>query len=251
MGVVISIALQKGGTCKTTTALNLASILGYRHKKVLYIDMDSQCDSTYFSGIDDSAYTIYDVLGGGCTPDAAIQPCKYYDIIPASQALAKVEMAEDAEPTMLRDAIKPLKNKYDYIVIDTPPALGRLSYNALVASNYVVIPTEPRPAALRGIQRLHDTISSIQAQLNPSLKVAGILLVKYSNRTILNRDIKKMVEDYARLMNTQVFMATIREGIAAAEAQTLRQPLVDYAPSCKPLIDYKGFTSELLKKIGG
>lgn len=251
MAITISITLQKGGTCKTTTALNLASILGYKHKKVLLIDMDGQCDSTYFSGIDDPDLTIFDVFGEGCRTDEAIQSCRYYDILPASPALTKVEMAEDAEPTMLRDAIKSLKSKYDYIVIDTPPALGHLSFNALVASDYVVIPTEPRPAALRGIQRLHSTINTIQERLNPSLQVAGILLIKYSNRTILNRDIKRMIEDYVTLMDTQIFTATIREGIAAAEAQTLRQPLIDYAPHSKPLIDYKGFTGELIKKIGG
>ncbi len=251
MGVVISIALQKGGTCKTTTALNLASILGYKHKKVLYIDMDSQCDSTYFSGVDDPDLTVFDVLGGGCTPDEAIQHCKYFDLLPGSPALAKIEMAEDVEPTMLRDAIQLIKDKYDFVVIDTPPALGRLSFNSLVASDYVIIPAEPRPGALKGLHRLHGTITSIQDQLNPSLKVAGILLVKYSNRTILNRDIKKMIEDYAQLMNTQVFTSTIREGIVIPESQTLRLPLVDYASHSKPLIDYRGFASELIKRIGG
>lgn len=250
MAITIAITLQKGGTGKTATAQALASTLGFKHKKVLLIDLDSQCDATYFSGIDNPQYTIYDVLGDGCKPNEAILPCKYYDLLPATPDLTKVEMAEEIEPTLVKDAIKEIKNNYDFIIMDTPPQLGNLSFNALVASNYVIIPAEPRPAAFRGIQRLNNTIKTIQNHLNPSLKVLGILLIKYSNRTILNRDIKAMIEDYAKEMNTTVFTNTIREGIAVAEAQTVREPLIDYAKNSKPNIDYKGFTTELLQKIG-
>ena len=248
--ITIAITLQKGGTGKTATAQALASTLGFKHKKVLLIDLDSQCDVTYFSGIDTPQYTIYDVLGDGCRPDEALIHCKYYDLLPATPDLTKVEMSEEIEPTLLKDSIKGLKNNYDFVFLDTPPQLGNLSFNALVASDYVVIPSEPRPAALRGIQRLNNTIIAIQNRLNPSLKVIGILLIKYSNRTVLNRDLKAMIEDYAKQMNTTVFTTTIREGVAVAEAQTVRKPLIDYAKSSKPNIDYKGFTSELLQKIG-
>lgn len=146
--------------------------------------------------------------------------------------------------------IAPLRDQYDFIVIDTPPALGNLSYNSLSASDYVVIPSEPRPFALQGLGALHETIKSVQKNVNPRLKVLGILLIKYSNRTVLNRDIKDMIEDYAKEMDTVVFNTTIREAIAVAEAQTVRQPLIDYAKSSKPNIDYKAFTTEVLKMIG-
>ena len=98
--------------------------------------------------------------------------------------------------------------------------------------------------------RLHSTIESVRNGYNSNLKVLGILLIKYHNRTVLNRDIKDMIEDYAKQMNTIVFDTTIREGIAVPEAQTVRQPLIDYAKSSKPNIDYKAFTTELLQKIG-
>lgn len=250
MAVTISITLQKGGTGKTATAQALASNLGFRHKKVLLIDLDSQCDATYFSGEDAPRHTVYDVLGDGCSPGEALVHCKYYDLMPASSDLTKVEISEEIEPTLLKDAVRSIKNNYDFVIIDTPPQLGNLSFNALVASDYVVIPSEARPAALRGIQRLNNTIVTIQNRLNPALKVIGILLIKYSSRTVLNRDLKAMIEDYAKEMKTTVFDTAIREGVAVAEAQTLREPLIDYAKNSRPNIDYNEFTSELLQKIG-
>ena len=249
MAKVISIALQKGGVGKSTTAQALASTLGFRKYKVLLIDMDSQANTTYSSGIDNPQKTITDVLGEDCKPNEAIINCKYYDLLAADDYLTNVELAE-VEPTLLKKVISPVMNDYDFIIIDTPPALGNLSFNSLVASDYVVIPAEPRPYCLQGIGKLYDTIQNVQKGHNSSLKVLGILLIKYSNRTVLNRDIKDMIEDYAEQMQTCVFETTIREGIAVAEAQTVREPLIDYAKKSKPNIDYKAFTTELLKKIG-
>ena len=251
MAITISIALQKGGVGKTTTALALASTLGFKKKKVLLIDMDGQRDSTYASGIDTPEKSITDVLGETCTVPEATIKCKYYDLLGADEFLPNVELSNDVESTLLKTVLKPYKNIYDYIIIDTPPALGNLSYMSLVASDYVVIPTEPRPFALKGLGTLNNTIQSIKESLNPDLKVLGILLIKYHNRTILNRDIKDMIEDTAHDMNTSVFNATIREGVAVPEAETMRIPLIDYAKSSKPNIDYKAFTTELLKKVEG
>lgn len=248
--VVISVALQKGGVGKSTTAQALASTLGFKKKKTLLIDMDSQGNVTYASGVDTPAKTITDVLGGDCKPDEALIHCKYYDLLAADEYLTNVEGSEEVEPTLLKDSIAELRNQYDFIVIDTPPALGNLSVNSLVASDYVVIPCEPRPFALQGLEALYNTIQSVQNSLNPSLKVLGILLIKYSNRTVLNRDIKDMIEDYAKQMNTVVFNTSIRESVVVGEAQTVREPLIDYAKSSKPNIDYKAFTTEVLRKIG-
>lgn len=250
MAKIISIALQKGGVGKSTTAQALASTLGFKNKRTLLIDLDSQGNVTYSSGVDAPARTTYDVLADGCKVQDAIIQCKYYDLLPADPTLANIEMNEKVETTILKSAIRTIKGRYDFIIIDTPPALGNLSINALVASDYVVIPTEPRPFALQGLGALHRTISAVQQTQNPNLKVLGILLVKYSNRTVLSRDIRSMIEEYAVQMDTKVFAATIREGIAVPEAQTVRQPLIDYAKNSKPNIDYKAFTSELLQMIG-
>ena len=249
MAITISLVLQKGGVGKSTTSQALASTLGFKHKKVLLIDLDPQTNITYSSGVDNPKRTITDVLGEDCKADEAVIECKYYDLLAADSYLTNVEITK-VDPTLLKNVIAPLKSKYDFIIIDTPPALGNLSVNALVASDYVIIPTEPRPFALQGLGRLHSTIESVRNGYNSNLKVLGILLIKYHNRTVLNRDLKDMIEDYAKLMNTIVFNATIREGIAVAEAQTVRQPLIDYAKNSNPNIDYKGFTSEVLKMLG-
>lgn len=250
MAVVISIALQKGGVGKSTTAQALASTLGFKGKKVLLIDMDAQGNVTYASGVNTPEYSITKVLEGGCKADTAVIHCKYYDLLAADTYLTNIEMSINVAPTLLLDALVPIKDNYDIIVIDTPPALGNLAYNSLVASDYIIIPIEPRPYALQGLGALHNTIKSIQNGPNPNLRVLGILLIKYSNRTILNRDIKAMIEDYARQMQTVVFETTIRESIAVAEAQTVRKPLIDYAKNAKPNIDYKGFTTEVLEMLG-
>lgn len=227
MAVTISIALQKGGTGKSTTAQALASTLGFKQKKILLIDMDAQGNVTYSSNINKPDKTVTDVLGEECRADEAIIHCKYYDLLAADSYLTNVEMTENVEP-----------------------ALGKLSFNSLIASNYVVIPIEPRPFALQGLGALHNTIKSIRNRLNPSLKVLGILLIKYNNRMVLNRDLKAMIDDYAKQMDTTVFHTSIREGIAVSEAQTVREPLIDYAKNSKPNIDYKAFTTELLQMIG-
>lgn len=250
MAITISIVLQKGGTGKTTTALALANTLGFKHKKVLLIDLDPQGNATYSSNVNEVNNTITDVLGMECKINEAIIKCKYYDLLAADTYLTNVEITEGIEPTLLKNAINSISNNYDFIIIDTPPALGHLSFNALVASNYLIIPTEPRPFALQGLERLHLTIKSIRNSLNPCLKVLGILLIKYNNRTVLNRDLKDIINNYSKQMDTIVFNTSIRESIVVAEAQTVREPLIDYAKNSKPNIDYKAFTTELLKMIG-
>lgn len=250
MATIISVALQKGGTGKSTTAQAIASILGFRNKKVLLIDMDGQGNVTYASGTDTPQRSMVNVLEGNCTVSEALIRCKYYDLLAADSYLANVEIAEDIEPTLLKNAISPVIGRYDFIIIDTPPALGNLSFNSLVASNYVLIPTEARPFALQGLGALYDTINAIKKKLNTKLEIAGILMVKFNSRTILNRDIRGMIEDFAKKTGIHVFNTVIREGIAVAEAQTVRTPLIDYAPKSNPNIDYGNFVDELVKKIG-
>ena len=151
MATVISVALQKGGTGKSTTAQAIANILGFRSKKVLLIDMDSQGNVTYASGTDTPQKSIVDVLEGNCTVNEALINCKYYELLAADSYLANVEIGEDIEPVLLKTAINPVIGTFDFIIIDTPPALGNLSFNSLVASDYVLIPVEARPFALQGL----------------------------------------------------------------------------------------------------
>lgn len=248
----ISIANQKGGVGKSTTAQALASTLGFKGKKVLLIDMDSQCNVTYASGINNPEKSITDILSQDCKIEKVIISCKYYDVLPADEYLANVEMTADVEPTLLlKTTIVPLQTSYDYVIIDTPPALGRLSYNSLTASDYIVIPCEPSIYARTGLAALYKTIQNVQERYNKSLKVLGILLIKYNNRTVLNRDIREMIEEYAKQMNTKIFDTSIRESVIVREAQTVRQPLIDYGKKSKPNQDYIEFTEELLQMVGG
>lgn len=249
MARTIAVALQKGGIGKSTTSLALASTLGAKGYRVLLIDMDAQGNTTYASGIVTTEISITDVLDDGCPIGSATVSCKYYDLLPADSYLTNVESADRVNPTLLREKLQPIQDKYDYIVIDTPPALGNLSYNSLVAADYVVIPTDPRPFALQGLAALNDTIQNVQKNHRPDLQILGILLVRYNSRTVLNRDIKDMIENYSNQMNTTVFDTTIREGIAVPEAQIMQQPLLDYAKNSKPNQDYIAFTEELLKKL--
>lgn len=246
MGVVISIALQKGGTGKSTTAQALASTLGFKKKRVLLIDMDSQANVTNASE-SDYEYSITDVFANECKVSDAIDKCKYYDLLAADDYLANLERIE-VESTLLKNTIQPIIKNYDFIIIDTPPALGNLLKNSLMASDYVIIPTEPRPFALQGLDALQATIEDIQVE-NKDLKVLGILLIKYSDRTVLNRQSKDHLTEKSAELHTTLFKTTIREGIAVAEAQTVREPLIDYAKNSKPNIDYKAFTTEILKRL--
>ena len=269
MAITISVAMQKGGVGKSTTAQNVADILGcFKRKKVLLIDLDPQRNSTQASGVTEPDLTITDVLSESCAPQDAIIHCKYRDLLAADKYLSNVEHALAETPdlsavketlensgiavvpmTLLRDVLEPVQAAYDYIIIDTPPALGNLSYMAMVASDYVLIPAEPSVYGLTGLGDIHDTLNSVRDGLNPALKVVGILLVKYAKRTRLSRDIQDMIADYSAQMDTKIFSSTIRESVAVREAQMMQQPLIDYASSNNATIDYKGFVTELLQRI--
>lgn len=246
---VISIALQKGGTGKTTTAQALASCLGAKRKKVLLVDMDSQANVTGASGVDPEK-TITDIISNACPASAAIIHCPLYDLIGADRFLANLETIEweQLNAKILDNILADVSTQYDFIIIDTPPLIGNILKLCLIATNYLIIPTEPRPFALAGLDNLNLTVEAVRC-LNPGLKVLGILLVKYSNRTVLNRQIADSIAERAKQMHTKVFNTTIREGIVVAEAQTVGKSLIEYAPNSKPCIDYKGFATEVLKRL--
>ncbi len=248
MTTTISIALQKGGVAKTTTAQTLASILGYKKKKVLLVDMDSQANATAISGVTDPAKTIIDVLSEECSAADAIVRCSGFDLLPGHENLANLERIEDLEYTLLKNALNSVKKRYDYIIIDTPPALGNSLKCCLMASDYVIIPTEARKLSTDGIDHLMPTIEAIQTE-NKKLKVLGILLTKFDDRTVLSKQTKDSLIEKAKSYKTELFNTTIRNGIAVAEAQTMEMPLLDYAPKSNPCLDYKAFVKEVLKRL--
>lgn len=241
---IISIALQKGGVGKSTTAQNLSAYLGSKGKKVLLIDLDAQCNTTFSSGAEPKEQTASDFLGGQCSPEDAIVSCKNYDIIPADAYLSNVESAE-VDKGLLKHRLTSCMGKYDFIFLDTPPALGNILKNALFASDYVIIPMDARPYAIQGIDAFTETMKEV----NPDLGILGIVLVKYNDRSIINRDMRKSIKQYADSLKISMFNTYIREGVTVPESQATRQDLIDYAPKSNPALDYERLAGEFLKKM--
>lgn len=247
MAITISVALQKGGVGKSTTAETIASILGNRGSRVLLVDMDSQMNVTFISGILPKK-TLTDIIAGDADSSEAIYHCRHYDILAADEYLANLERIENLEPTFLKDLLASYQNDYDFIMIDTPPALGNLLKNSLVASDYVLIPTDARPLSVKGLDALEPTLDAVKA-VSRNFKILGILLVKYSERTVLNRQLKDLLSERAQNIGTILFETKIREGIAVPESQAMQISLIDYAPKSKPFVDYELLVDEMLLKM--
>lgn len=253
--VVISVALQKGGVGKTATSLNLSAELGLRKKRVLLIDLDSQANSTYSSGqnVNELEYSVYNVLTPDkeyhCNIEQAILKCKYYDLLPADSAVNDLVL-ELKDFHALKNVLEQVKDKYDFIILDCPPAISMVTANAFVASDKVIIPTECKAYSFLGILELKKNIDEIKATLNPELEVLGILLVKYDKRALVTTQMQEMIENVSSQLNTTVYSYTIRNRIAVEESALNQIPLCDYKGSNKDAyIDYRGFVTETLKRL--
>ena len=250
---VISVNITKGGCGKTTTVQILAEILSCDYKKkVLVIDTDPQCNLTTVSGIDlmkCQEHNLYTLLKDESTIDQCIVKAKYYDVVPGSLLLAYAD-TEFNQATMigreryLRNKIEGLN--YDYILIDTPPALGILNIMSLTASTKIIIPTECSYLAMIGLDQLYNTIESVKKHSNNDLEISGILLIKYNNRTNLNAVVLKGLMSMSQKMNTKVFNSKIRETVKIREAQSLKEPLLNWNDTCSAIQDYRAFVGELV-----
>ena len=249
MAVIYVVANQKGGIGKTTTATTLAGILGKR-KRTLLIDADPQGNSscTYQAKVEDQA-TLYDVMvDSQMLPMAdAIQHLENGDIVASDPLLAKAEKMLDGDVDglyRLKDALDGLTG-YDYIVIDTAPSLNVILYNCLIAADEVIIPVMADAYSLQGLMQLYDTIKAVQKRQNKKLKVSGLLLVKYSGRSNLEKQVYEELIQLAEQMGTKVFSTTIRECVKTKEAQEQKNLLVDSAPKCTSMQAYFSFAKEL------
>ncbi len=249
--IVYVVANQKGGIGKTTTATNLAGILGKRAKTLL-IDADPQGNSTstYEAKIEDVA-TLYDVMidSEKLPIEDAIQHTPNGDIVASDPLLAKAEKMLDGDVEgfyRLKDAIDNLDG-YEYVIIDTAPSLNVILYNCLIAADKVIIPVTADAYAMQGIDQLNDTIVAVKRRQNRNLSVAGLLLVKYAGRSNLEKQTREEIAEHAKSMGTVLFDTAIRECVKTKEAQEKKKLLVDYAPGCNTCLDYIQFVEQLLK----
>lgn len=248
MKKIVSIINQKGGVGKSTTAESLAAGLSLRGYKTLAVDLDAQGNLTYTFGADNTGATVLEVLTGDATAAEAIKRTQSCDVLPASKALAGADayIKETGKEYRLKEALENVADQYDYIIIDTPPALGILTVNALTACQSVIIPSQADIYSIQGIEQLSETMKPVKKYCNPGLEIEGILLTRYSARSVLSREVADMLEELAAKLGTNLFKTKIREAIAVKEAQISQQSLFEYSPKAKPTEDYNALIDELI-----
>lgn len=248
---IIAIINQKGGVGKSTTAEALIAGLLSKGFSVLAVDIDAQANLSYTAGAKTDGATVLGVLTGEVKTEDAIQKTESGDVIAANKALAGADafITDTGKEYRLKEALERIEGKYQYIVIDTPPALGILTVNALTACHSVIIPAQADIYSLMGIEQLADTIQPVRKYCNPNLKIEGILLTRYNSRAVLSRDIAEYAKQLAGKLGTKLFKSTIREAITVKEAQINQQSLFQYAPKAKVTGDYESFLEELLEEM--
>ena len=245
---IISVANQKGGTAKTSTAHALVTGAAYKGKRSLAIDFDPQGNLSFIMGADANRAGAYELMKQQAKAAQIVQYTSQGDIIPASLNLAAADTEFSGKPGrdfFLQAALEPLKDAYDVVVIDTPPTLGTLLVNALTASDEVIIPMNADILSLQGLYQLAETINQVKSFCNKGLKVTGILLTRYSGRTVLARDIKETIEAKCAELGIPLLNTVIRDGVAVREAQTTQESLFAYAPNSNPAKDYLQLFDEI------
>lgn len=243
---VISIINQKGGVGKTTTAHNIASGLRLKNKKVLLLDLDAQCNLTFALKGNNNNKNIYDVLTGKLNILDAIEN----DFIAGSQYLVTLQNKKGAE-FILKYILQKVENIYDFVIIDTPPALGIITINALTSSDYVIITTTADIFAIQGIKLLSDTINTTKKNSNSDLKIMGILITRFNSRTVMGKQFRESIADISNKIGTRLFDTTIRESIAIREAQAKQKDIFSYARYSTAGRDYKKLVDEILANDKG
>lgn len=249
---MITLTNQKGGVGKTTSTIALITGLSLKKYKVLGIDLDAQGNLGFSMGLNiENATTIHDVLTGRAEIQDAIYQTTYGDVIPSNILLsgAEIEFNNQGREFLLKNAIDKISKFYDFIVIDTPPALNVLTFNAYVASDYLVVPMSPEILSLLGVSQLGETVQSVQREYNRNLVFMGILLTRFTSRTNLAKEVQDLAQQIAESLDSTVFNTKIRPGVAVAEAPAHGESVLVYSPHSKPAQDYFSFVDEVLSKI--
>lgn len=249
---ITTVLNQKGGTAKSTTAHALATGLNYRGYKSLIIDADPQGNITYTMQGNPLKMGLYALLRGNAGIADAIQHAAQGDIIASSLDLAGADMefTQQGREYLLKEALEQLEQEYTHVIIDSPPALGIMSVNALTASDDVVIPVCPDMYSLQGLQQLLNTIGRVRKYSNAALQIAGLLITRKGQNTIATRTMIEQIQNSATASGITVYKAAIREATAVKEAQIMRESLFTHAPTAKVTADYSAFLDEYIAQEG-
>ena len=251
--MIIAIANQKGGVGKTTTAINLAAAFARQGKSTLLLDLDPQANSS-LSFLDPQAVdrSVYELLTDGQAP---VEQSVYHstvenlDIVPARISLAKLEaklVGDFDAPFRLKDRIEPFSRQYSVIVIDTPPTLGLITVNALVAASHVLIPIQSSYFALEGTDDLLETIEKVKARPNPGLELLGVLVTLHDKRTTLAREVYEQIQ---RVFGEKLFQTVITKSVRLEESPAYKEAIFSFAPQSSGAIEYAKLCEEVLSRV--
>lgn len=246
MARIITISNHKGGVGKTTSAINIGAGLNKMGKKVLLVDADPQANLTQSLGIEEPETSIYGALKGDY-PLEAMEILPGLDLVGSTLDLsgAEVELStENRREYILKNILKPLESKYDFIFIDSPPSLGLLTINALTASQEIFIPLQAEYLALRGLTKLQEVVERISERLNPDLSIGAVFITQYDSRTVLHRDVRDSIKNN---FGDKLLSTPIRRNISLAEAPTKGVDIFRYAPTSSGAEDYLSLSREILE----
>ncbi len=248
MGKIISLLNHKGGVGKTTSAINIGAGLVELGKRVLLIDLDPQANLTLSLGISRQKYSIYEAVRG----ESELVPYvvrEGFDVVTSNLDLSGAEMElinEAGREFILRELFEPIRDEYDYIIIDCPPSLGLLTLNALTSSDYVFIPLQTEFLALQGLTKIKQVIDKVRFRLNKKLEIGGVIATMYDHRKVLNRDVVETIKKY---FGKKVFNTLIRDNVALAEAPAQRKDIFSYQKSSNGAKDYLSLCKEIIERV--
>ena len=251
--MVIAIANQKGGVGKTTTAINLSAALALTGKRVLLIDLDPQGNSSLtFLDHTTIEHSIYDLLTDtDVSPEAVIKKTTIatLDVLPSRINLAKFEsklLGEFDAPFRLKDRLEGIVKTYDCVLIDTPPTLGLITVNALVAADYVIVPIQPSYFALEGTDDLLETVEKVKARPNPRLQVLGVVITLLDKRTTLAKDIQEQIR---AVFGDKVFETVISKSVRLEESPAYKETIFTFAPNSSGATEYSNLCAEVMRRV--
>jgi len=252
--MILSITNQKGGVGKTTTAINLAAAFASKGLRTLLIDLDPQSNASMsYVDVRSAPRSIYDALVDPAIPIASVfqlaEKVPNLTVAPSSIALAKVEaklMGEIDSHFRLKDTLEPVRESFDFILLDTPPTLGIITVNALVASSHVLVPIQSSYFALEGTDDLLETIEKVKARANPQLQILGAVITLFDKRTLLSKDI---VEQIGRVFGEKLFETVISKSVRLEESPAYKESIFTFAPKSSGAYEYYKLSEEILSRV--